>query len=255
MPAATSRARSSATRAPTGSAAFRRGARRCAASHRAWGAPRHRRASGRGGRRSAPPCEREVREVLVVDRVELLPSTRRSRCGNSIVSTPPGASRIFAPPTKSFVPARGPHVVAAHQVGGPVALEHLARGVAAEEAHQAGDALLHGLRGHVGGRLDAEHAQPLLREPLEQVAVVARQLAMCDEGPSRSARSSPRCSDAHARASCPRRTRSRRKSSRKISFAPRSLRAARESSAHTRTRAAEERLHLPELFRPHVTLA
>jgi hypothetical protein len=70
----------------------------------------------------------------------------------------------------------GEDVVADDQVGhGPLARE-LRSQLGAEELGERGNALVLGHLGHVEGRLDAENGDALLDEPLEQVAVVARDL-------------------------------------------------------------------------------
>ena len=68
------------------------------------------------------------------------------------------------------------HVVAYDQVGLPPLAREPGRRLASEELDERRDPSLLGHLGHVGRRLDPEHRDTGLHEPLEEVAVVARDL-------------------------------------------------------------------------------
>ena len=121
--------------------------------------------------------EREVAEVLVVDGVELVlvdqahdvGELHRQHAGR-------GERDLHAGDEVVEVRHLSEDVVAEEEVGVAALGGQLVRQLDAEEAHHGRHALLLGGRGHVGRRLDAEDRDAGLDEPLQEVAVVARQL-------------------------------------------------------------------------------
>ena len=189
-----------------------RGGRRRAVSRRGSGSPRRRTARGRGAGRSSGGVEREVAEVLVVDGVELVLVDQPHDVGE--LHRQHAARReddLHAGDEVVEIRHLREHVVAEEQVGRAAVRRELLGQLDSEEAHQGGHALRFGGRGDVGRRLDAERRDAGLDEPLQEIAVVARQLDdQARSGRSRSGRSSCPCSRGRARPSCRRRTRSTR---------------------------------------------
>ena len=122
-------------------------------------------------------AEREVREVLVVDRVVLEASRRWSRCGNSNVAVPSVASRSLTPATKSFMSgtcartllpmtrrARLPSSTSRSAVSRP------------KNATRVGTPRASASSRDVCGRVDAEDGDAGSDEVLEEIAVVRSEL-------------------------------------------------------------------------------
>ncbi len=135
-------------------------ARRCAASRRASAAPRRRTAAARAARRRVPTVEeREVGEVLVVDRVELVVLDqahqvrelhRRDAARRRAASSCPADEVVE-------VGDVGEHVVAEQQVGARARPRARARSRARRTAPRVGMPCSLGDLGDVRRRLDAEH--------------------------------------------------------------------------------------------------
>ncbi len=191
-----------------------------------------------GGEHALDDREREVREVLVVDRVQLVlvdqPHQVRELDGDDAARR---EQHLHAADEVVEVGHVGEHVVGGDQVG-LAALGEPRRGLDAEERDLGRDALGDRDLGDVGGRLDAEHGHAALGEVLQQVAVVAGELDDLALQPrARSARSSPPRSGARGRASSSSTTRSTR-SPRRSRPASRTPRAGRGSSSRRRAPAA-----------------
>ena len=121
--------------------------------------------------------EREVAEVLVVDGVELVLVDQPHDVGElHRQHTGRGERDLHAGDEVVEVRHLSEDVVAEEEVGVAALGGQLVRQLDAEEAHHGRHALLLGGRGHVGRRFDAEDRDAGLDEPLEEVAVVARQL-------------------------------------------------------------------------------
>ena len=155
--------------------------------------------------------EREVREVLVVDRVELGPfeqplNVRELEREQAVRRQQPGKALDEVVEVGDL----GEDVVAGDQVGPAARCDELVGELHAEEACERRDALGVGHRRDVLGGLDPEDPDLPVAEVLEQVAVVAGDL---DDEARRAAvaarRSSARRTAGHARPTTPRTTRSR----------------------------------------------
>ena len=121
--------------------------------------------------------EREVREVLVVDGVELVVPHQleevRELHGDDAVG---GEQRGHAADEVVEVGHVREHVVAQQQVGSRALVAEPRRQLGAEELDQRRDPAFLRRRRDVGRRLDAEDGQLALDEVLEEVAVVAGDL-------------------------------------------------------------------------------
>ena len=121
--------------------------------------------------------EREIREMLVIDRVELVflhqPQQVRELHRDHAAGLEQQAHAAHEVVQVGHVRE---HVVAGNQVRLAARGRELAGGLGAEELHQRGHALFLRDRGDVRRRLDAEHRHALRDEVLQQVAVVARDL-------------------------------------------------------------------------------
>ena len=182
--------------------------------------------------------EREVREVLVVDGVELvvphqLEEVRELHRDDAVG----GEQRGHAADEVVEVGHVREHVVAQQQVGSRALVAELRRQLGAEELDQRRDPAFLRRRRDVGRRLDAEDGQLALDEVLEEIAVVAGDL---DDLVRRSEveprRSSARRTCGRARTSSARTTRSTR-SRRRSARASRTRRAAPGSTPSRRMRA------------------
>ena len=157
--------------------------------------------------------QREVREVLVVDRVELRLLDQAQQVRELHRDAPPGVEQeLEAGDEVVEVRHVGEHVVADDQVGRRALVGEPRAELRAEERDQRRDAVRLGDRGHVRGRLDAEHRHAALDEPLQQVAVVAGDLddASCSAPRPKRADRLLDVARARARPSSSSRTRSRR---------------------------------------------
>ncbi len=104
-------------------------------------------------------------------------SMSRIRCGNSIVTTPSGASSSVDPADEVVHVRHLRQDVGAEKEIGTLPLGHeLSRGLAAEHLDLGRHALGDRGGGDVASRLDAEHRDPSLHEVLQKVSVVAAEL-------------------------------------------------------------------------------
>ena len=131
---------------------------------------------GRG--QSAPGGqERQVRVVLVVDRVELTSLHEAKKVGK-LQGHQTGVLHQ-GPETRREVPDvrdMGEHIVRSHQVGTSVALGDRSAGRRAEELDHRADAPRLCDLGHILCRLDSEDGNALGNKMLQEIAVVARHL-------------------------------------------------------------------------------
>ncbi len=121
--------------------------------------------------------EGQIREVLVVDRVELDLFEQVEHVGELDGRDSLGLEHeADALDEVVEVGHVGQHVVADHEIGSHPVGDDLVRRVHAEELRDGGDADLPGRLGHVLGGLDAEHRHALGHEVLQEVPVVGRDL-------------------------------------------------------------------------------
>jgi len=121
--------------------------------------------------------QREVREMLVVDRVELDLRHEVEQVGEFDAQ---GACRLegHREPGHEVVEVGhvGQNVVGDDEIRTPAAPHQIRGGFSTEEAGLRGHSARHGGGGDVGGRLDAQHRDAGGDEVLQQIAVVARHL-------------------------------------------------------------------------------
>ena len=127
-----------------------------------------------GGENPLGGVQREVREVLVIHLVELIPDHRLVQVRELDGNHPTRAEQDLEARDEIIeVGDLGQHVIAEDQVG-PAALRHQLPGsLSTEELHERRDPLLLGDFRHVRRRLDAEAGDAALHEVLQQIAVVA----------------------------------------------------------------------------------
>ena len=129
------------------------------------------------GQHLAAGEEREVREVLVVDRVELIALHEPQQVRDLDGHDPAGRQQgLHAAHEVVQVRHVGHHVVRHQQVGAPSLRRQPAGQVATEELHHGLDSALARRLRDVGGGLDSERRDAAVADVLEQVPVVARQL-------------------------------------------------------------------------------
>ncbi len=121
--------------------------------------------------------QREVPEMLVIDRVELVlldeaQQMRELEGGDAARAQQDRHARQEVVEVGHL----RQHVVADDEIGEHAAVDELARRVLVEEACQGRHAARFRRLGHVLGRVDAEHGVALLDEELQQVAVIAGEL-------------------------------------------------------------------------------
>ncbi len=133
-------------------------------------------AQAMAGQHTVRHQQREIREVLVVDRVELALRDQAKQVGEFHRD---GAARLQQDrqACDEIVEVRHvrQHIVGADQVGLPALSNKPSCGRHAEERNICRHALAHGDKGDVRGRLHAQHGDATLAEILQQVAIVARQ--------------------------------------------------------------------------------
>ena len=121
--------------------------------------------------------QREIGEVLVVDRVELVALDEAQQVGNLDRRHPWGASTSAIPPTKSLRSGTWAMTLlaASRSAARPSAASRSSQ-IPSEELDDGLDALLLGHLRDIGGRLDTQRGDPALDEVLQQIAVVAGEL-------------------------------------------------------------------------------
>ncbi len=121
--------------------------------------------------------QREIREVLVVDRVELVLGDQPKQVRHLDRDDPLWLQEDLQALDEVEQPRYvREHVVARDEVGLDTARAEPLRCFGAEEGHLRGNPLVDGRLRDVGGRLDAQDRHAVGLEVLQEVAVVARDL-------------------------------------------------------------------------------
>ena len=129
------------------------------------------------GKEGVQDEQREIREVLVVDRVELVLGDQPKQVRHLDRDDPLGLQEDLQALDEVEQPGHvREHVVARDEVGFDTACAEPLCGLGAEEGHLRGNPLGDGRLRDVGGRLDTQDRHAVRQEVLQQVAVVARDL-------------------------------------------------------------------------------
>jgi hypothetical protein len=130
-----------------------------------------------GGEDAARGREREVREVLVVDRVELVLFHEAREVRELHRDDAVGLQQLLDPGHEVVeVGHLGQHVVPDHEIGADAVTHELVRELDGEELGEGLDPALDRVLGDVLGGLDPQHRYTELGEVLQEIAVVAREL-------------------------------------------------------------------------------
>ena len=118
--------------------------------------------------------QREVRKVLVVDRVKLVELDQLQQMGKFERQHPFGLQNHLEPFDK-IIQIRNlcQHVVTKHEVGAAAFGGEFLSQLRSEEAYQGGDALFDSYLGNIRRRLNPQHRHIALDEILQQIAVIA----------------------------------------------------------------------------------
>src|SRR5690606_38836129 len=119
-------------------------------------------------------AKREIREVFVIDGIELISFYQPQEVGEFHSDYTVGLQEHLHTAYQVIdIRNVGQHVVTDQQVGLAVFLLQGLSGFNTEEAYLCADALLDGILGHVRRGLDAQHGNTLVYKILEEVTIVA----------------------------------------------------------------------------------